>query len=1191
IKMWDSSWADNEQAGFGIYGAAIGSELGGLYFRYHIDGTSASGLQLRAGGGDRMTILNSGNVGIGQTVPGAKLTVNNPTTAGKVGSAGDAIYTYSNSAANAAISAEQGNAGGYAGYFSGKVAITSNLTTGGTLTVSTAGGNVCLSDGSNCPASGATTFLGLTDTPSVFQAGKLVRVNTLGTLLEFADPQVGTLGVSGKWCTTDGTVINCTSDTPSFSEADAVIGNEVTDAANTTLTRSGSGTAADPYKLGLNLNNANIWAAAQTFSANTNFPGSGVWNTSGNVGIGITNPSAKLAVGGTGSAGDGIAVYTNSGNSALYTQQNGAGYAGYFAGTNGRVWIESLAGGCERIYTAAGSGELKCGTAPAETDPQVGTLGVSGKWCTTDGTVINCTSDAPSAGIGGSGTDNYIPRWNGANALENSIIYDDGVNIGIGRNNPLVKLHIGVSGAGSGIRVGGTANAGFDYSGNTGDFYLGGDNGQAGNFYVKDSAGALKVAINSDTSSYFMGGNIGIGTIAPGDTTPPENSGGGTLFDANSRTVEVRANAFSAATGLFLRRNDGLTGLDLWTYGGDGESYIDNRWYGQNKGITFRVNTNTPASMIEAMRITGSGNVGIGQTNPSAKLTVSGQDPLTGNAVAAYANSALGSALYAQQDNLSGYAGYFSGKVAVDSLSGTAIYGAAHDTSGTGQGVTGWSDQGLSGTGVTGGRLGPGIGVSGFVSDSSPFSFAGSFAIWGGSGASALNVKGNTAMRPDGYVGFAPTELVDIRGGNLSLQGGNLIFYNDLRPQGAMCAIGQILKKVDTNIWGCAADDASGGVGVGDIEAVWAGTGLTGGGSSGEVTLNVGAGTGISVGSDIVSVKNNSFTCSSANESLKSINIDTGTVTCEVDDLGGGSGLWSDQGNYIYPNNISVVDKFQIADTSGDLTVKATIRGDDILLGGPIFAQAGDLELYTAGGVKTIDLDGATGNIIATGYIQGTYTDRIGNPCAAGKILKKGPSGWDCSDDLQGGAGGAPIDATYVILPPNNLTLTNERLLTAGTGISIVDGGANGNITFTNTGLRDIITGKGLQKDGSNNVGIQICATNQIMKYNGTSNQWECADRPQPPTVTPSIPSEFYEAERYCSSDGDDFTPQEMGSTDNCICYLQGTEYHEVDGPLERASCLIINNVGTWQLRAFLDGCASGGNDMYVTCKARCACW
>ncbi|MFH0856810.1 MAG: hypothetical protein V1860_02840 [bacterium] len=59
--------------------------------------------------------------------------------------------------------------------------------------------------------------------------------------------------------------------TPSAgTEADGVIGNEIIDTANTTLTRSGSGTAAAPYKLSLNLANANTWTAAQTFSGGIN---------------------------------------------------------------------------------------------------------------------------------------------------------------------------------------------------------------------------------------------------------------------------------------------------------------------------------------------------------------------------------------------------------------------------------------------------------------------------------------------------------------------------------------------------------------------------------------------------------------------------------------------------------------------------------------------------------------------------------------------------------------------------------------------------------------------------------------------------------------------------------------------------------------------------------------------------------
>jgi hypothetical protein len=49
-----------------------------------------------------------------------------------------------------------------------------------------------------------------------------------------------------------------------------------------------------------------------------------------------------------------------------------------------------------------------------------------------------------------------------------------------------------------------------------------------------------------------------------------------------------------------------------------------------------------------------------------------------------------------------------------------------------------------------------------------------------------------------------------------------------------------------------------------------------------------------------------------------------------------------------------------------------------------------------------------------------------------------------------GGGGGAPTDAEYVVMSLNG-TLTNERVLTAGTGINITDGGAGGNVTIAST--------------------------------------------------------------------------------------------------------------------------------------------
>jgi hypothetical protein len=51
----------------------------------------------------------------------------------------------------------------------------------------------------------------------------------------------------------------------------------------------------------------------------------------------------------------------------------------------------------------------------------------------------NCITSWPSAG---SGTTNYIAKWTGSTTLGNSIIYDNGTNVGIGTTNPNAKLDV-----------------------------------------------------------------------------------------------------------------------------------------------------------------------------------------------------------------------------------------------------------------------------------------------------------------------------------------------------------------------------------------------------------------------------------------------------------------------------------------------------------------------------------------------------------------------------------------------------------------------------------------------------------------------------------------------------------------------------------------------------------------------------
>lgn len=84
--------------------------------------------------------------------------------------------------------------------------------------------------------------------------------------------------------------------TPNFltAEVDGIIGNEVTDAANLTLTRSGTGIVSDPYKLALNLANPNQWTGLQTFQSTIAFEGTTV--DANELTVGAIDPTAVRAI-------------------------------------------------------------------------------------------------------------------------------------------------------------------------------------------------------------------------------------------------------------------------------------------------------------------------------------------------------------------------------------------------------------------------------------------------------------------------------------------------------------------------------------------------------------------------------------------------------------------------------------------------------------------------------------------------------------------------------------------------------------------------------------------------------------------------------------------------------------------------------------------------------------------------------
>ncbi|MBM3120288.1 MAG: hypothetical protein FJ006_12235, partial [Chloroflexi bacterium] len=146
----------------------------------------------------------------------------------------------------------------------------------------------------------------------------------------------------------------------------------------------------------------------------------------------------------------------------------------------------------------------------------------TGNFCLDTG---NCAGQG--ANLGGSGTANYLARWQSQYALENSSLYDNG-NVGIGTTNPTTKLYVsgtgtitGATALGSTLGVSGatTLSSTLDVTGAsvlhstlnvTDATILSSTLGVTSNTTI---GGNLQVS--GTGTSYIVGGNVGIGTTSP----------------------------------------------------------------------------------------------------------------------------------------------------------------------------------------------------------------------------------------------------------------------------------------------------------------------------------------------------------------------------------------------------------------------------------------------------------------------------------------------------------------------------------------------------------------------------------------------------------------------------------------------------------------------------------------------------
>ena len=324
-------------------------------------------------------------------------------------------------------------------------------------------------------------------------------------------------------------------------------------------------------------------------------------DSSGNVGIGETNPLGKLHVKATdtsstaNSAGNLLVLEDSENGMSILSSTSGAGYILFGdSGDNdiGGILYDHSAnamrfrtnGVWDRMrIDSSGSVQLNSYGSGTKTGTAAYSLSVD-----SSGNIIETTSTS----IGGTGTTNYVTKWLGANTIGDSVIYDDG-NVGI--NNTVASTIDSASGLGTLV---------------VGD---GGASSQGITIYTGTATyGALNFADATSGTGAYQG-------YIKFDHT--DNSFGHYIGNVERLHIDSSGNLALQNGAVTLNKSDGVY-LDL-RHNNSTRGYlgIANQIItgGSTSDLALTATTNLvfgTGGTTERMRITSGGNIGINETNP-----------------------------------------------------------------------------------------------------------------------------------------------------------------------------------------------------------------------------------------------------------------------------------------------------------------------------------------------------------------------------------------------------------------------------------------------------------------------------------------------------------------------------------------------------------------------------------------------